>query len=55
MLKAVSSSCGAGRTCAFYPQRLGFDRALAAYEQALALDPKVGVKRKADQLRKVLP
>jgi hypothetical protein len=29
--------------------------ALAAYDQALALDPKIGVKRKADQLRKVVP
>ncbi|MBB5048528.1 hypothetical protein HNR60_003295 [Rhodopseudomonas rhenobacensis] len=30
-------------------------QALVAYDQALALDPKVGVKRKADQLRKVVP
>jgi hypothetical protein len=30
-------------------------KALAAYDEALALDPKVGVKRKADQLRKVVP
>jgi tetratricopeptide (TPR) repeat protein len=30
-------------------------QALTAYDQALALDPKVGVKRKADQLRKVVP
>jgi hypothetical protein len=30
-------------------------QALAAYDEALALDPKVGVKRKADQLRKVVP
>ena len=26
--------------------------ALTAYDEALALDPKVGVKRRADQLRK---
>lgn len=30
-------------------------QALAAYEQALKLDSKVGVKRKADQLRKFVP
>lgn len=29
-------------------------KALATYDQALALDPRVGVKRRADQLRKVL-
>jgi hypothetical protein len=29
-------------------------QALAAYEEALALDPKVGVKRRTDQLRKVV-
>jgi Tfp pilus assembly protein PilF len=28
--------------------------ALQAYQQALALDPEVGVKRKVDQLRKVV-
>jgi tetratricopeptide (TPR) repeat protein len=28
--------------------------ALQAYERALALDPKVGVKRKVDQLRKLV-
>jgi tetratricopeptide (TPR) repeat protein len=30
-------------------------KALEAYEEALALDPKIGVKRKADQLRKIVP
>jgi hypothetical protein len=30
-------------------------KALQAYDEALALDPKIGVKRKADQLRKVVP
>jgi hypothetical protein len=29
--------------------------ALAAYTEALAIDPKVGVKRRADQLRKAVP
>jgi tetratricopeptide (TPR) repeat protein len=29
-------------------------QALAAYDEALTLDPKVGVKRRADQLRKVV-
>jgi hypothetical protein len=30
-------------------------KTLEAYEEALALDPKIGVKRRADQLRKVVP
>jgi len=30
-------------------------KALAAYEEALALDPKAGVKRKAAQLRRIVP
>ena len=30
-------------------------KALEAYTEALTLDPKVGVKRRADQLRKVVP
>jgi hypothetical protein len=30
-------------------------KALEAYTEALKLDPKVGVKRRADQLRKVVP
>jgi hypothetical protein len=29
-------------------------QALAAYDEALALDPKIGVKRRADQLRRVV-
>jgi hypothetical protein len=28
--------------------------ALEAYEKALAIDSKIGVKRRADQLRKIL-
>jgi hypothetical protein len=31
-----------------------WNKALECYEEALALDPKIGVKRRAEELRKVL-
>jgi len=38
-----------------WESKASFAEALNCYDEALALDAKVGVKRRADQLRKALP